>query len=176
MKTIGRIVQFKLHRRGQRASAFEPLVTPGGIQLVQILEEIGFDLFGWKEIVLLRPLVLNQPEDRLVPVDAILGRGQADPGIGAVPHWKELFPLLENHRIDPHLTPFPGFVRPQDGIDIRLLRRIQDPRGVADAFEQVVVDEQLSAGPDAHQGRWSNPRPSRLLLFRGRTDVDAGRR
>ena len=181
--------------------ALESLVALDGVRFVQILEEVGLDLFGRENVVLLGPLVFDQPEDRLLPVHTILGRGKADSGIGAVPHAEELLLLLVDHRVNPHLAAFPGFVRPQNGIGIRLFRGIQDPRGVTEALQQIIVDEELLAGSDVDEGRWSNRLPSRLLrhwsrrgclaragnrlvatvngcllLFRGRTGKDAGRR
>ena len=208
METIRRIVEIKMHRRGQRAMPLESLVALGGVCFVQILEEVGLDLFGRKNVVLLGPLVFNQPEDRFLPVHTILGRGQAGTGIGAVPHAEELLLLLVDHCVDPHFAAFPRFVRPQNGIGVRLFRRIQDPRGVTKALQQIVVDEQLLAGSDVEERRWANGPANhllggriglpghwsrrgclvrnsnslgvlingRLLRFRVRSEVDAGRR
>ena len=131
----------------------ESLVPLGGVCFVQILEEVRLDLFGGENGVLLGPLVFDQPENRLLPVHTILGRGKAGASVGAVPHAEELLLLLINHRVDPYLAAFPGLVRPQNRIDIRLFRGIQDPRGVTEALQQIVVDEELLAGSDVDESR-----------------------
>ena len=113
--------------------------------------------------------VFEQPQLRLLPVDAVLGdavagealaplRGLDVVGLGGgqVDHVEPLrfrVPRRGGADLDGAVVPAP--VRPEHGVAVELGRLVQDAGEVVDAVEVAVVDEE----PSSHEWAVSFPRP-----------------
>ena len=139
-ETVGRVVEVGLHRPGGVHGPLHGLVALRRVALVPVQEGWSLDDAGRDDVVFPGTVVLHQPQHRALPVNAVLGGGQAGHGrivlaadhdprgsagaqsgphlqvAGRVPHLEDAVLVVEHHRGQPDVVALPGALGPDDGV------------------------------------------------------------
>ena len=188
---VGRVEEVILHPPSRRTSCHtHGFVEFFRVLLVEILKRrFRGQVFPLgKNVVVRRPLELHQAERRPVPIDAVSRRRQTRrlarcipqitvktaqdrlaildqdvPGFRRVPHLEQLIVRVEDYLQRPQAVSLPRAFRSQDGVVIRLDRRVQALFEASQALDQVIVEEELLTGSYIYRRHWRWS-PVRCLL------------